>query len=74
MQQKGEARFIAGDLDRLERLLSDAAAAQINFEFIAVQPGLRKEGLPVALGNVLAAASDHLVRAGFRPLRVVASA
>jgi superfamily II DNA or RNA helicase len=72
--QKGAARFIRGDLDLLERLLSDAAAAQIDFELIAVQPGLQKDGLPPDLGNVLAAASDHLVRGGFRPLRVMASA
>ncbi|WP_340672615.1 DEAD/DEAH box helicase [Bradyrhizobium ottawaense] len=72
--RKGSARFVCGDLERLEELLSNAAAAQIEFEFIAVQPGLRKAGLPADLGNVLAAASDHLVRGGFRPLRVMASA
>jgi hypothetical protein len=72
--QKGGARFVLGDLNILERLLSDAAAAQIDFEFVAVQPGLQKAGLPADLGNVLAAASDHLVRGGFRPLKVMASA
>lgn len=71
---KGGARFIRGDLDTLEQLLSDAAAAQIDYQFIAVQPGLRKAGLPGDLGNVLAAASDHLVRANFWPLKVIASA
>lgn len=73
-QQRGEHRFIKGDLDTLEHLLADAAGASIRFEFIAVQPGLRKEGFPVELGNILAAASDHLVRAGFLPLKVMASA
>jgi len=72
--RKGSARFVCGDLDRLDVLLSGAAAAQIEFEFIAVQPGLRKAGLPAELGSVLAAASDHLVRGGFRPLKVMASA
>lgn len=72
--RKGSARFVSGDLDRLDVLLSGAAAAQIEFEFIAVQPGLRKAGLPAELGSVLAAASDHLVRGGFRPLKVMASA
>lgn len=73
-QQKGSARFIKGDLDLLERLLIEAAAAQIDFEFIAVQPGLKKDGLPPDLGNVLAAASDHLIRGNFRALKVMASA
>jgi superfamily II DNA or RNA helicase len=73
-QNIGGHRFVKGDLDLLERLLTDAAAAQIEFEFIAVQPGLRKTGLPADLSNVLAAASDHLVRAGFRTLKVMASA
>jgi hypothetical protein len=72
--QIGGHRFGKGDLDLLERLLADAAAAQIQFEFIAVQPGLRKQGLPADLSNILAAASDHLVRGGFRPLKVMASA
>jgi hypothetical protein len=72
--QIGGNRFGKGDLDLLERLLADAAAAQIQFEFIAVQPGLRKQGLPADLSNILAAASDHLVRGGFRPLKVMASA
>lgn len=72
-QQKGEHRFVAGDLGILEQLLTDAAAASIKFEFVAVQPGLRKEGLPTEIGNILAAASDHLVRAGFMPLKVLAS-
>lgn len=72
--RKGGARFIRGDIDLLERLLTEAAAALIDFEFIAVQPGLRKAGLPAELGNVLAAASDHLVRGNFRALKVMASA
>lgn len=72
--QKGGARFIRGDLDLLERSLSDAAGAQIDFEFIAVQPGMRRAGLPIEFGNILAAVDDHLVRGGFRPLRVIASA
>jgi superfamily II DNA or RNA helicase len=72
--QTGSHRFVRGDLDVLEQLLADSAAAQIDFEFIAVQPGLRKAGLPIDLSTILAAANDHLVRSGFRPLRVIASA
>ena len=55
-------------------LLTDAAAAQSDFEFVAVQPGLKKDGLPPDLGNVLAAASDYLTRGNFRALKVMASA
>lgn len=73
-QQKGEHRFVRGDLDTLEQLLTDAAGASIKFEFVAVQPGLRKADFPIEIGNILAAASDHLVRAGFLPLKVMASA
>lgn len=73
-QSIGSHRFVKGDLDGLEALLTETTAARIEFEFIAVQPGIRKAGLPIAMGNVLAAANDHLVRAGFRPLQVLASA
>lgn len=72
--RKGSHKFVKGDLNILEQLLNDTPAAKIHFEFIAVQPGLRKQGFPVELGNVLAAANDHIVRAGFSPLRVLASA
>ena len=69
----GSHRFVKGDLEILTRLLNEATPAQIDFEFIAVQPGLRKDRLPPELANILAAASDHLVRGGFRPLRVLGS-
>jgi superfamily II DNA or RNA helicase len=70
----GSHRFIRGDLNALVQLLEAATPAQIEFEFVAVQPGLKKEGLPAELANLLAAASDHLVRGSFRPLRVLGSA
>lgn len=70
-QNIGSHRFIRGDLPTLEEMLAGATPAQIEFEFIAVQPGLQKDGLPAGMGNVLAAASDHLVRGGFRRLRVL---
>ncbi len=69
----GSHRFIKGDLESLEHLLAAATPASIDFEFVAVQPGLRKQRLPLEISNMLAAASDHLVRAGFKPLRVLAS-
>lgn len=72
-ERLGSHRFVKGDLARLEEMLNGATPAQIEYEFIAVQPGLSKQGLPNELANILAAASDHLVRGNFRPLRVWAS-
>lgn len=69
----GSHEFIRGDLTQLEALLDMITPAQIEFEFVAVQPGLAKAGLPSGIANVLGAASDHLVRGGFRPLRVLGS-
>ncbi len=69
----GSHRFLRGDLGTLEQLLAPAAPASVDFEFIAVQPGLRKEGLTNEISNMLAAASDYLVRAGFKPLRIFSS-
>ncbi|MBN9334565.1 DEAD/DEAH box helicase family protein [Devosia sp.] len=69
----GGARFVKGTLEELEDLLSKHAAAQIDFEFIAVQPGLRRIDLPDKLAHLLAASDDYLVRGGFRRLRVMAS-
>jgi hypothetical protein len=70
---KGGHRFAKGTLDDVERLIGDMAAAQIDYEFIAVQPGLKKQQLPARFGQLLAASSDHMVRGGFQPLRVLAS-
>jgi len=67
-------RFVRGEFAGLTQLLDSTTPAQIDYEFVAVQPGLRKEGLPPELANLLAAASDHLVRGGFQALRVLSSA
>lgn len=72
-QRSGGHRFVKGDLETLTRLLNNTTPAQIQFEFNAVQPGLLRDGLPTDLANILAAASDHLTRGGFRPLRVLGS-
>lgn len=69
----GGAKFVRGTIDDLETLLSGYAAAQIDYQFIAVQPGLKKAGLPQKLSNILAASDDHLRRGGFLGLRVLAS-
>ena len=72
-ERKGGHRFVRGDLDQLTDLIEGATAAQIDFEFVVVQPGLKKQGLPAEHSNILAAASDHLVRGGFMPLRIIGS-
>ena len=70
----GSHTFVKGDLALLTRLLVDTPEIHTSYEVHAVQPGLKKSGLPVAMGNVLAAASDFLVRGGFHPLKVLGSA
>ncbi len=69
----GGHRFVRGDLDSLTELMENVTPAQIEFEFVAVQLGLKKDGLPPEQANLLAGASDHLVRGGFKPLRVLCS-
>ena len=72
-QNIGAHRFIREDLTALLALLEPAGAAMVDFEFIAVQPGLKKDGLSLEIANVLAGASDYLVHGGFRPLKVLCS-
>lgn len=72
-ERRGSHRFIKGNLSSFETMLGAATPAQIEYEYVAVQPGLRKQGLPANMANILAAASDHLVRGNFRPLRIWAS-
>lgn len=67
---KGVAEFVKGNLDDLENLMNGFASAQIDFEMVVVQPGLRKEGIPQHLQNNLASSSDFIVRGGFLPLKV----
>jgi superfamily II DNA or RNA helicase len=70
----GSHTFVKGNLDGLSALLEEATPALIDFEFIAVQPGLRRGDLPAEFTHILASASDYLVRGGFRPLRIVCAA
>ena len=71
--QRGSHRFIKGDLQTLEDLFDRNNASQMKFEFVAVQPGLLRAGLPAPLGNLLAGASTYIVQGGFLPLRVMGS-
>jgi len=72
-QNVGEHRFLRGDMESLEELLSTVAPASIDFEFVAVQPGLKKENLPEEILHMLAAANDYLIRANFKPLKILSS-
>jgi superfamily II DNA or RNA helicase len=69
----GSHEFVKGNLDSLVELLRNATPASIDYEFIAVQPGLKRDGITNEILNMLAATNDHLVRAGFKPLRIMAS-
>lgn len=69
----GSHKFIKGDIELLESFLTPASSASIEYKFIAVQPGLKKEKLPTEISNILASANDHLVRAGFKPLQLLSS-
>ena len=69
----GSHQFIRGDLETLEEILNATSAAQIEFEFITVQPGLLRTDLPAPISNLLASANDYLIRGGFRPLRIIGS-
>lgn len=71
--RRGAHTFVRGNLEELENVIEGATPAQIGFEMIIVQPGLRRDGLPDGHLNILAAASDHLVRGGYMPLRVIGS-
>jgi superfamily II DNA or RNA helicase len=72
-QNIGTHRFARGDLNALVALLDTISAATMDFEFVAVQPGLQKEGVSEEVLHVLAGASDYLVRGGFKPLKVLCS-
>lgn len=72
-QHIGARTFVKGNLEGLESLLTETTAASIDFEFIAVQPGLKKDGLPAGLSNMLAAGSDYLIRGGYKGVRILSS-
>jgi hypothetical protein len=69
----GSHRFVRGNLPALEELFRSTAPAYMDFEFIAVQPGLQKEGMTDELSNMLAAASDYLVRGNYKAMRIMSS-
>lgn len=69
----GSHTFIKGDLDELEELLSNITPASIDFEYIAVQPGLKKQEITSEILNMLASTNDYLIRGGFKALRVLSS-
>lgn len=72
-ERKGSHTFVRGNLNTLDQLLGNTSSASLDFEFIAVQPGLLKDALPVELSSLLAAANDYLIRGGIKPLVIHAS-
>ncbi|HPQ72007.1 MAG TPA: DEAD/DEAH box helicase family protein [bacterium] len=72
-QNIGGHRFVKGDMDLLDRILAEATPAKIDYEIVAVQPGLKKNGLPQRLAHILSAASDYLARGNLLPLRIISS-
>jgi hypothetical protein len=69
----GAHKFVRGSLDVLEQLLQATSASAMDYEYIAVQPGLKSDGLGQEVLSILASASDYLVRGGFKPLRIICS-
>ncbi|GJE41131.1 DEAD/DEAH box helicase [Methylobacterium soli] len=66
----GMAQFIRGDEAAMRALSS---ARPVRFEMVIVQPGISQKDLEQKLGEVLAAADAHLVRAGHSELGVWAN-
>lgn len=66
-RRTGVAQFLKGSLDLL---MEFAAIRTVWFEMVVVQPGISKENIEAKLGEVLASASHHLLRAGHQSLKV----
>jgi len=71
--RNGNSRFIKGDLPLAEQILGSAHRMKVAYEIVIVQPGVSKANVSEEHALLLSAASDHLVRGGFEPLRLMAS-
>lgn len=71
--RKGSHQFIRGSVELMEEILDSISEAFIEYEFIAVQPGLKKANMPLELSNMLAATSDFLIRSNYKHMRIWAS-
>lgn len=71
-RRAGAAKFIRGDLAELTQLAGSRARSMFDFSMVVVQPGIGRD-LSDRMANVLSAANDHLIRGGFRSLRVIGS-
>jgi hypothetical protein len=70
---KGAHQFVLGSVELMEEILNSTTEALIEYEFIAVQPGLKKDTLNLEISTMLAASSDFLVRSNFKQMRVLSS-
>ena len=71
-RRAGAAKFVRGSIDELNQLAASRARSMFDFSMVVVQPGIGRD-LSDRMANVLSAANDHLIRGGFRSLRVIGS-
>jgi hypothetical protein len=69
-RERHGAQFLSGDAAASQAL---AGARPTSFEMVVVQPGFARNGLEPQIGERLAAAENHFVRAGHKPLRILGS-
>ena len=69
----GAARFVKGGPDDLREVVESHGRSAFDFEMVIVQPGIGGGSLSERISNILSATNDHLVRGGFRSLRVMGS-
>lgn len=73
-QKFGQTRIRKGDIELLERLLSEAKwKKNLKFSIAIVQPGFSKEIVSQPILNLLGVTSNHLKKEGGIDLRVIAS-
>lgn len=71
--RSGAHTFVRGSLGSLEECLTSTPSSLIRFRVTAVQPGLKRSGLPVRLQAILAAADNYARSGQLEPLRILSS-
>lgn len=69
----GITGYVKGDEELANRILSQQARQQVQFDMYIVQPGVMREGRAAALSNVLAAARYYLAQGGVGEFGVIGS-
>jgi superfamily II DNA or RNA helicase len=65
--------YVKGDEESANRILSQQARQQVQFDMYIVQPGVLKEGRTAALSNLLAGAQYYLAQGGIDVFGVIGS-